>query len=236
MSTFNLASVKIEGKIKSPAQVVKQLKALAEVYPGEIVYSTSFGLEAQVITHLIFSHDIPIEVFTVDTGRLFAETIQLKEQIEERYQKEIVVYKPEVAEVEDLLHRKGAYSFYESVQNREECCDIRKLHPLKKALAGKACWITGIRADQSRFRSKMKQWDWNDKYQLHKFLPLFHWTEADVQDFVAEHNLPYNALHERGYPSIGCEPCTRAVRPGDDPRSGRWWWEHSFTKECGMHK
>jgi phosphoadenosine phosphosulfate reductase len=223
--------------IKSVESVVGKLCELAEEYTGKIVYSTGFGFEAQVIKHLIFSYDIPIRVFTIDTGRLFPETIALKQKIEEKYDKTIEVYHPNQAEVTDLVGKKGLYSFYESVANREECCFIRKVKPLQIALDGVACWITGIRAEQSAHRQqKMSQWEWNEKYQLHKFHPLYHWTWAEIKEFIKVHDIPYNALHDRGYPSVGCQPCTRAIKKGEDDRAGRWWWETESSKECGLHK
>lgn len=222
--------------IFSEADIVSELKKLAEIFEGKIVYSTSFGFEAQVITHLIFTHNIPIRLFTIDTGRLFKETLELKAQMEQRYGKKIKVYTPDMEEVTDLEQRKGLYSFYESVENRKECCHIRKVKPLDKALKGVDCWITGIRAQQSINRQQMKQFEWNEKHALYKFHPLFYWTEEQVMNFIKEHQLLYNPLHDKNFPSIGCAPCTRAIKSGEDHRAGRWWWESGTHKECGLHQ
>ncbi len=222
--------------IFSASDIVAELKKLAEIFEGKIVYSTSFGFEAQVITHLIFTHNIPIRIFTIDTGRLFKETLELKAQMEQHYGKKIKVYTPDMEEITDLEQRKGSFSFYESIENRKECCHIRKVKPLNKALARVDCWITGIRSEQSINRQQMKQLDWNEKHQLYKFHPLFYWTEEQVMDFVKTNQLLYNPLHDKNFPSIGCAPCTRAIKPGEDPRAGRWWWESGTTKECGLHQ
>lgn len=222
--------------IVSPDEILWELNQLCEEAPNQVVYSTSFGPEAQVLTHLIFCNDLPIEVFTLDTGRLFPETLDLKLKTEEKYKKTIKVYRPNQKLVDDMVREKGAYSFYESLENRKECCRIRKTNQMGAALAGKKYWISGVRADQSHYRNGMEQMSWNEKYQLHKFFPLFYWTEKDVWDFIQKYNLDTNPLHQKGYPSIGCEPCTRAIKPGEDPRAGRWWWEQKGNKECGMHQ
>jgi phosphoadenosine phosphosulfate reductase len=223
--------------IKSVESVVAKLHELAETYAGKIVYSTGFGFEAQVIKHLIFSNDIPIKVFTIDTGRLFPETLETKKRIEEKYNKTIEVIYPNQGDVTELVAKKGLYSFYESVANREECCFIRKVKPLEIALEGVKCWITGIRAEQSVHRQQnMNQWEWNEKHHLYKFHPLYHWTWAEIKEFIKVHDIPYNTLHDKGYPSVGCQPCTRAIKKGEDDRAGRWWWETESSKECGIHK
>lgn len=211
------------------------LRLLAESFQGEIVFSTSFGWEDQVITDMIFSNDLSIDVFTLDTGRLFKETYSVWNRVRERYKKNILVYYPDRVRLEKMLGEKGPNSFYESVENRKECCGIRKVEPLNRALKGKKIWVTGIRADQSANREQMDWVEWDEVHQLIKVHPIFFWTLDEVKDYVREHNVPYNSLHDRGFPSIGCAPCTRAVQPGEDFRAGRWWWEDQSKKECGLH-
>ncbi len=211
------------------------LKAIVAHYPGKAVFSTSFGWEDQVITHMIFSNDLPIRVFTLETGRLFPETYYVWNRTIEKYGKPIEAWFPNQQQVEDMVSRKGPSSFYESVDNRKECCHIRKIEPLKRALSGSQAWITGIRAEQSANRQDMSAIEWDESNGLYKFHPLFSWSLEQVKEYVAQHNIPYNPLHDKGFPSIGCAPCTRAVQPGEDFRAGRWWWEDQSKKECGLH-
>ena len=215
--------------------VVAKLKYLAEKHKNKIVFSTSFGWEDQVVTHLIFSNNIPIRVFTLETGRLFPETYYVWNRTLEIYQQPIHAYFPQRDLLQDMVAAKGPSSFYESVENRKECCYIRKIEPLKRALAGNEMWITGIRADQSANREGMEDVEWDEGNQLFKFHPIFDWTFDDVKQYVKDNNIVYNTLHDRGFPSIGCAPCTRAVKEGEDFRAGRWWWEDQSKKECGLH-
>jgi len=215
--------------------VVAKLKYLAQKYKDKIVFSTSFGWEDQVVTHLIFTNNIPIKVFTLETGRLFPETYYVWNRTLEIYQQPIYAYFPKSDLLQDMVATKGPNSFYESVENRKECCYIRKIEPLKRALAGNELWITGIRADQSVNRESMEDVEWDEGNQLLKFHPIFDWTLDDVKQYVRENNIVYNTLHDKGFPSIGCAPCTRAVREGEDFRAGRWWWEDQSKKECGLH-
>ena len=215
--------------------VVAKLKYLAEKHKDRIVFSTSFGWEDQVVTHLIFSNNIPIKVFTLETGRLFPETYYVWNRTLEIYQQPIHAYFPQSDLLQDMVAAKGPSSFYESVENRKECCYIRKIEPLKRALAGNEIWITGIRADQSANREGMEDVEWDEGNQLFKFHPIFDWTLDDVKQYVKDNNIVYNTLHDKGFPSIGCAPCTRAVREGEDFRAGRWWWEDQSKKECGLH-
>ncbi len=233
---IQMTNSSLQKKIFTESEIVKELRKLAQDFEGKIVYSTSFGFEAQVITHLIFSHHIPIKIFTIDTGRLFKETLELKNQMEAHYGKEIKVYSPEMEEVSQLELEKGLFSFYESVENRKECCHIRKVKPLNKALQGVDCWITGIRSEQSLNRQQMQQLEWNEKHHLFKFHPLFYWSEEQVKAFAQKNELLYNPLHDKNFPSIGCEPCTRAIKSGENHRAGRWWWETGSVKECGLHQ
>ena len=215
--------------------VVAKLKYLAEKHEGKIVFSTSFGWEDQVVTHLIFANNIPIKVFTLETGRLFPETYYVWNRTLEIYQQPIHAYFPQSDLLQEMVAAKGPSSFYESVENRKECCYIRKIEPLKRALAGNEIWITGIRADQSANREGMEDVEWDEGNQLFKFHPIFDWTLDDVKQYVKDNNIVYNTLHDKGFPSIGCAPCTRAVREGEDFRAGRWWWEDQSKKECGLH-
>ena len=214
---------------------VDKLRFLADSYSGKVIFSTSFGWEDQVITDLIFSNNIPIKVFTLETGRLFPETYYVWNRTLEIYNKQIHAYYPDRARLETMVDAKGPNSFYESVENRKECCHIRKIEPLKRALAGNSIWITGIRADQSANREHMRDLEWDEGNQLLKFHPIFHWSLDEVKAYVKDNNIVYNPLHDKGFPSIGCAPCTRAVQPGEDFRAGRWWWEDQSKKECGLH-
>lgn len=214
---------------------VDALKHFAAQYPGEIVFSTSFGWEDQVITHMIFSNDIPIEVFTLETGRLFPETYYVWNRTLEIYNKPIKAYFPQAEAIQAMVNKKGPSSFYESVENRKECCGIRKVEPLKRALNGNKLWVTGIRSDQSVNRHDMTDLEWDEQNQMVKFHPIFYWSLDEVKDYIKKNNIVYNTLHDKGFPSIGCAPCTRAVREGEDFRAGRWWWEDQSKKECGLH-
>jgi phosphoadenosine phosphosulfate reductase len=214
---------------------VDSLRYFVEQFPGKVIFSTSFGWEDQVITDMIFSNDLPIRVFTLETGRLFPETYYVWNRTLERYQKPIHAFFPQVESVQNLVSAKGPNSFYASVENRKECCYIRKIEPLKRALTGYQCWITGIRAEQSPNRHELSNIEWDEGNQLLKFHPIFDWSLEDVQSYVKANNIVYNPLHDRGFPSVGCAPCTRAVQPGEDFRAGRWWWEDQSKKECGLH-
>jgi len=213
----------------------ESIEILSEIFSGKIVFSSSLGLEDQVITHLIFSQNMSVEVFTIDTGRLYNETYLVLEKTNEYYNKKIKVFFPEYSKVEILVNEKGPFSFYDSVENRKECCFIRKVEPLKRALDGKQMWISGIRAEQSENRKGMQNLEWDDQYKIYKYHPLFEWSIEDVKDFINKNNIPYNSLHDKGFISIGCAPCTRAVQEGEDFRAGRWWWEDNSKKECGLH-
>jgi phosphoadenosine phosphosulfate reductase len=210
------------------------LSLVASLFPGEVVFSSSLGQEDQVITDAIFKNNISITIFTLDTGRLFNETYELLDKTIARYKKQVRVYFPESGDVEDFVNTKGLNSFYESVENRKECCFIRKVKPLNRALLGAKVWITGLRAEQSDNRKEMKMIEWDDIRQLYKFNPLICWTYDEVLQYIQEFHVPCNTLHDKGFISIGCAPCTRAIEPGEEARAGRWWWESS-KKECGLH-
>ena len=215
---------------------IEGLAFLAEQFPNEIVFSTSFGLEDQAVTHLILANQIPISIFTLDTGRLFNETYSVWESTDERYNTHIFPYYPKTTDIEEYVHKNGPLSFYRSVELRKECCHIRKVEPLGRALKGKKVWVTGLRADQSTARKDLPILEWDDTYQLFKYNPIFHWTFEDTKAFIKANNIPYNVLHDKGFVSIGCAPCTRAIKEGEDFRAGRWWWESNSKKECGLHE
>lgn len=214
---------------------VEALRTLAELFPGEVIFSTSLGYEDQVITDLILANNIPIKIFTLDTGRMFSETYSVWKKTNDRYNTKVEAYFPNREAEERLMKAKGPYSFYDSVEDRKECCGIRKVEPLNRALNGQKIWITGIRAEQSANRQAMTQLEWDSAHTLFKFHPLLDWTFEEVKQYVKDYNVPYNPLHDRGFVSIGCQPCTRAIQPGEDFRAGRWWWEDNSKKECGLH-
>ncbi|HYQ56442.1 MAG TPA: phosphoadenylyl-sulfate reductase [Draconibacterium sp.] len=215
--------------------IVEKLQYLVEAHPGKVVFTTSFGYEDQVITDIIFKNDLPVKVVTLDTGRLFPETYKVYRSTLEKYNKTIKAYFPPAEEVEKMLEEKGPFSFYESLENRKECCYIRKVIPLKRALKGNDIWITGLRASQSDNRSDMKFFEFDAGNDIVKFNPLMEWSLEETIDWVKKFNVPYNVLHDKGFVSIGCQPCTRAIQPGEDFRAGRWWWEQGSGKECGLH-
>ena len=229
---MRLAKHDIE-KIES-ASLVEGLEIISAFFPQNVVFSSSLGQEDQVLTDAIFKNNLPIKIFTLDTGRLFNETYELLERTTARYKKPIQVYFPDAHDVEEFVVTRGINSFYESVENRKECCNIRKVKSLNRALQGAEVWITGLRAEQSDNRKEMSMIEWLEDKQLYKFNPLLKWTSADVMGYIKEFYVPYNPLHDKGFLSIGCAPCTRAIEAGEDPRAGRWWWETS-QKECGLH-
>lgn len=215
--------------------VEEGLRLLATEYEGTIAFSSSLGFEDQLITHYIYNNSLPVRIFTLDTGRLFNESYTLLHKTNQRYGKQIEVYFPKHEAVEQLLNHKGPISFYNSIEDRKECCYIRKVEPLNRALQGVKIWVTGIRADQSGARQDLQLLEWDEQHQLIKYNPLLSWTIAEVREAIREHNIPYNPLHDKGFVSIGCAPCTRAIQEGEDIRAGRWWWEDNSKKECGLH-
>jgi phosphoadenosine phosphosulfate reductase len=210
------------------------LKKLCEAFPGKVVFSTSFSYEDQVILDII-SRSAPVQIFTLDTGRLFPETYTTWTRTLEQYDISIHAYYPNEAELKQFVTSYGPNAFYESVELRKNCCAIRKVQPLKSALEGNAVWVTGLRAQHSANRNDLEVLEWDEANQVIKYNPLLDWTTGQVRNYIDEHNIPYNALHDRGYVSIGCAPCTRAIKPGEDFRAGRWWWEDESKKECGLH-
>ncbi len=207
-----------------------------KAYQGRIALSSSLSIEDQTLTDIIVTQDKNTRIFTLDTGRLFPETYQLIEKTNMTYGIKIEVFFPDYHEVQRMVREEGINLFYNSVESRHRCCQIRKLEPLKRAFQGLDVWICGLRREQSITRQDMQVVEWDEMHQLIKVNPLISWTEQQVWDYIKMHSVPYNKLHDRGYPSIGCEPCTRAVLPGEDVRSGRWWWESPDHRECGLHQ
>lgn len=200
----------------------------------DVIYSNSLGVEAMVLTDLICNYVPSIDIFTIDTGRLPDETLSLLDRLERRYQRRIQVFSPDAAAVEAYVRDNGINGFYLGLEERQSCCEIRKVGPFKRAIAGRKAWVTGVRREQSAERAHGESVGWDERYGMWKVSPLLEWTDADIWAYVKAKNLPYNALHDKGYPSIGCAPCTRPVEAGADPRSGRWWWENPETRECGL--
>jgi phosphoadenosine phosphosulfate reductase len=204
-------------------------------YRNRIALSTSLGAEDQILTHMAANIDKTIRIFTLDTGRLFQETYDLLDITRNKYGLNIETYFPDYEEVEKMVNEKGINLFYESIENRLLCCHIRKTEPMKRALTGVDVWISGIRREQSISRKDIQIVEWDDQNNLLKVNPLVEWNHDQVWEYIRHHNIPYNKLHDKGYPSIGCLPCTRAVEQGEDLRAGRWWWEMDGNKECGIH-
>lgn len=212
----------------------ESLRFISEKFTQGAVFSTSLGQEDQVITDIIFRNQMNIKVFTLDTGRLFYEHYELLSQNNARYKTKTEVYFPDTQDVEKYVNEKGINAFFHSVENRKECCYIRKVKPLNRALEGAKIWITGLRSEQSENRENMKMIEWDENRKLYKFNPLIHWTYQDVLNYIETHNVQDLPLHKKGFISVGCKPCTRAITDGENPRAGRWYWEES-QKECGLH-
>lgn len=216
------------------ARTLEQLKGALSEFKN-VCYANSLGAESVVLTDLIWSFVPNIEVFSIDTGRLYPETFDLIERLQSRYGRKLRIYYPEASKVEDWVGKNGINGFRDGVSQRQGCCAVRKVEPFRRAIAGHGAWVTGIRRAQSAGRALAAPVAWDAEYGLHKVSPLLDWTEDEVWEYIRKKRLPYNSLHDSGFPSIGCAPCTRAVQPGDDTRSGRWWWERSDSRECGLH-
>lgn len=201
---------------------------------GKVVYASSLGAEAMVLTDLLWTHVPGVDIVTIDTGRLPDETLALVAQLEARYGRRIRLYFPQAAAVEQYVRVNGINGFFDSLAQRQACCAVRKVEPFNRAVAGYAAWITGVRREQSEARAGNQPLQLDPRNGMHKVSPLLDWTEAEIWEYIRARQLPYNPLHDRGYPSIGCAPCTRAVQPGEDTRAGRWWWENAATRECGL--
>jgi phosphoadenosine phosphosulfate reductase len=217
-------------QIQSALGVLREAASLAPA-----AFSSSFGAEDMVVLDLIRRNEVAIDVFTLDTGRLPEETYALMQRVEEVYGRCFQTYYPDAAAVQALVAERGINGFYASIENRKACCAVRKVEPLKRALAGRRAWVTGLRAQQAASRARLAARGRDEELQIDKFNPLHDWTEQQVWEYIRSHDVPYNALHDRHYPSIGCAPCTRAITVGEDVRAGRWWWENPETRECGLH-
>jgi phosphoadenosine phosphosulfate reductase len=215
-------------------QVLALLKSASSEFAA-ITFANSYGAEDMVLTDMIAKEQLAIEIFSLDTGRLPAETYTLMSEVEKTYQIKPIVFFPKHDAVEDYVRTKGINAFYESVELRKACCHMRKVEPLKRALTNKGAWVTGMRAEQAATRTSLPTRAFDESNQLEKFNPLSDWTEQEVWAYIRMYEVPYNALHDQFYPSIGCAPCTRAVAMGEDVRAGRWWWEDPNSKECGLH-
>lgn len=233
MSNYEEIYEKVK-KLTDSVEILSSLNKPGIFEPGEIVFSTSFGAEDQVLTYLIHKHLSTCELFTLDTGRLFQETYDTFASTINKYKLDITVYSPDATELAELYNNQGPNGFYDSIENRKTCCGVRKIQPLKKALTGKKVWVTGLRAEQSEHRGQMEPIEYDAHFDIIKIHPLLFWSWEKVMDFITSNGIPVNPLHKKGFPSIGCAPCTRAIAAGEDFRAGRWWWEQS-KKECGLH-
>ncbi|MBS1129826.1 MAG: phosphoadenylylsulfate reductase (thioredoxin) [Proteobacteria bacterium] len=221
--------------VAAKTKTVKALLADIATNWSSAAFANSLGAEDMVLTDLIVKAKLPIEIFSLDTGRLPLETYDLIAAVDKHYGLKLKLYFPQAEEVESYVRNHGINAFYESVTLRKACCYARKVEPLKRALAGKRAWITGMRAEQAATRGNLAVREYDEGNGLEKFNPLSDWTEKEVWTYIKQNAVPYNALHDKFYPSIGCAPCTRAISPGEDIRAGRWWWENPESKECGLH-
>lgn len=213
--------------------IEESFQYITETYKDTVVFSTSFSYEDQAILHMLRS--LPVKVFTLDTGRLFKQTYSTWDATLQQYKVPIAAYYPNEEALQKFISQNGPNSFYDSVDNRKQCCYLRKVEPLKRALHGNKIWITGLRAEHSPDRENLSKVEWDESNQIFKYHPLLHKTTEEVINYIKQNHVPYNPLHDKGFVSIGCEPCTRAIREGEDFRAGRWWWEDASKKECGLH-
>jgi phosphoadenosine phosphosulfate reductase len=222
-------------ELADKAAAVRDELAAALAQHGRLVYSSSLGAEAMVLTDIIWSHLPAIDVFSIDTGRLPEETYELLEKLQQHYGRRPRLVYPDAQALERLVAAQGVNGFYQSLEARLECCRIRKVEPFRRAVAGFPAWVTGVRREQSSGRATAQREEWDADYGLYKLSPLLTWSDADVWQYIRSRHLPYNGLHARRFPSIGCSPCTRAIQPGESRRAGRWWWEQPESRECGLH-
>ncbi len=223
-------SPELERKVSNVRALLEQ--SVADF--GDVVYASSLGLEAMVLTDIIWTQVPGIEIFSIDTGRLHEETYSLLDRVQRRYGKRIRVYYPQAEMVESFVVQHGINGFYSGVEERLSCCHVRKVEPFRRAIAGRKAWITGVRRQQSAQRAQGQAIEWDSENGLYRISPLLDWNQDEVQEYVQALKLPYNPLHDRSFPSIGCAPCTRAIEAGQDSRAGRWWWENSESRECGL--
>jgi phosphoadenosine phosphosulfate reductase len=222
-------------ELEQKAGAARELLANAVRQYGKVVYSNSLGAEAMVLTDLIWTGVPEIDIFSIDTGRLHQETYDLLDKLEHRYRRRVRMVYPDSQSLEQLTAAQGSNDFYNSLEARLACCGVRKVAPFKRAIAGYSAWVTGVRREQSVSRARSEAIEWDGEYGLQKVSPLLDWSEEHVWQYIRARHLSYNSLHDRGYPSIGCQPCTRAIQPGESRRAGRWWWEHAESRECGLH-
>ncbi len=225
----------ISEKLAAKVEAAKQVLASITADYDSATLASSYGAEDMVLMDLICKFAPEIEIFTLDTGRLPKETYDVMQEAKAHYNREVAVYFPDASDVEAYVTENGPNAFYDSVELRKQCCGIRKVTPLKRALAGKKAWLTGMRRSQSVTRSELPVSEWDETFGLQKFSPLTDWSNGDVKAYIKAFEVPYNKLHDEGVVSIGCAPCTRAITPGEDIRAGRWWWENPESKECGLH-
>lgn len=214
----------------------EMLSVIMKNHPGKVCFSSSLSAEDQIITHMLCKLDENPDIFSLDTGRLFYDTYDLIDRTNKHFGIKLRVMFPDSLSVEEMVQEKGINLFYHSIENRKRCCYVRKIEPLQRALKGNEVWITGLRIEQSVTRNSLHLAEWDENNKVVKVNPLLYWSEGEVWDYIKKHNIPYNPLHDQGYPSLGCKPCTRAISPDEDIRAGRWWWENPETKECGLHK
>lgn len=232
MTSTDISAIRSKVANKSPEEVISWF---LNEYKGKIALSNSMGAEDQALTHMICQIDSSTPIFTLDTGRIFPETYDLIDRTNQRYGINIQVYFPKNEEVQKMVNKNGVNLFFNSIENRKQCCNTRKMEPLKRAFKGLDVWICGLRREQSVTRTEMQLVEWDKNNGLLKLNPLIDWTEEQMWDYIKKNNIPYNKLHDQGFPSIGCQPCTRAIEEGEDIRAGRWWWENPDSKECGLH-
>lgn len=233
---MNKEKVEQINKLLSGKPALDVLRWFLTEFDGKVAFSTSLGAEDQVIACMIASIDTSADIFTLDTGRLFPESYDLIDLTAKKYGLNIRVMFPQADKVEQMVNSSGINLFYESIENRKQCCHIRKIEPLKRAFMGLDAWICGLRHEQSITRKDIQLVEWDEANGLIKVNPLIEWSEKQVWDYIQANHIPYNKLHDQGFPSIGCQPCTRAILPGEDVRAGRWWWENPESRECGLHK
>jgi phosphoadenosine phosphosulfate reductase len=221
--------------LEQKAARVRQFLAAAVREHARVVYANSLGSEAMVLTDIIASHLPEIEIFSIDTGRLPEQTHDLLARLEERYGPRIRLVYPDAQQLQNLTGAQGVNGFQKSLTARLSCCEVRKVEPFKRAIAGYKAWVTGVRREHSATRAQGTAEEWDGQYGLFKLSPLLDWTEEQIWQYIRARRLPYNTLHDRQYSSIGCAPCTRAIGPGEQHRAGRWWWEESASRECGLH-
>lgn len=233
--TREAVAARLDASLAAEPELAQRIRSVRQAIPGRIAFSTSLGMEDQALLHAIAEAGADIDVFMLDTGRHFEATYDTVAASEARYGLKVRIVAPDTAELQALVARDGVQGFRTSIEARKACCDVRKVRPLLRALAGASAWITGLRRGQSMARNDIPFARRDAETATIKLAPLADWTLGDVQGYIAANRIPVNALHERGFPSIGCEPCTRAIRPGEDMRAGRWWWENDDGKECGLH-